>query len=95
MMYTCENVEVTLEGFVDVLVTGRIEWPVIGTDNDGEPIRGEHVTIESVCPVVMRCGYVTYSDYSLDVYRICWRDALVQAILDRAQADDESRHELR
>lgn len=90
--YTCE-VEVMINprtGEV-VLVEGSIEETITGVDDDGEPVRGQHVTAERV--------YLSHSDgYMTDPLLftpLLWKNALIEAIQEKAFSDYEKAQENR
>lgn len=96
--YACE-VEVTVpsDGFTfDVLVEGSIEQVWKGYDDDGDPMYLEVVCIERLYHVDELMSSPTFGEYCMEptnYIQIAWKDALVEAILDKAQSDREARDE--
>lgn len=83
---TYEEIEVHVEGFGDVMITGTIEFPVIG-DCEGYAVYGEVVSFE-VFPVVLgRDGTEEYSDKPLSYIPTICKAPCVAAVLDRACPD--------
>lgn len=92
MNYQCE-LEVTLEGFVDVLVHATVSEKFVGIDDDHNDVTDTFISIDDVFPVVINEREAIYSDFPLDMMRIEWKQTLVDAVMHKMQADYEAWHE--
>lgn len=91
--YECE-IEVTVDGDIDLLIQGSITTHWVGIDDEGRDAFERTVTVDAAYPVVLVDGDVEgYADRPLSYYRTSWRDTLLQAIEDEAQSDWERRQE--
>lgn len=93
-VYVTEELEVTING-IDWLILGSISQAVVGIDGDGCEVLKQIVCADVLYPIVIENGDQKVADHPLAAYPIEWKDSIIDAILDQAQADHEKWDEER